>query len=175
MLTTVVITVFGADRPGLVEAVSARVSAHGGNWLESRMLHLGGHFAGIVRIEVDEARHAELLRALSGLDRDGLSVVVHHSGAAPTSAVSGLRATIEVVGHDRPGIVREISRILAVRGVNVEELATERTSAPMTGEPIFKAEAAVLLPAEMEVATLRGELEKIAADLMVDLRFKSTR
>jgi glycine cleavage system regulatory protein len=175
MLTTVVITVFGADRPGLVEAVSSCASAHGGNWLESRMLHLGGHFAGIARLEVDEGRRAELTAALRTLGSAGLSVIVHEAGVAPalpapaSAAAAGTAVTIELVGHDRPGIVREIAGALARQGVNVEDLATERTSAPMSGEPMFTARAEVLLPAGLDVAVLRRELERIAADLMVDL------
>ena len=52
MQTTLVMTVIGADRTGLVEAVAKVVAEHGGNWLESRMCRLGGEFAGIVRVAV---------------------------------------------------------------------------------------------------------------------------
>jgi len=176
MITTVVFTVFGADRPGLVEAVAGCVTAHGGNWLESRLLHLGGHFAGIVRAEVDDARETELLAALRGLERKGLHVVVHHSGeqdVIQTPSAAGASARLEIMGHDRPGIVREIASALAARGVNVEELATERISAPMTGDPMFVARAEVQLPAGLEPTVLRGALEKIAADLMVELTFSA--
>lgn len=177
MITTVVFTVFGADRPGLVEAVAGCVTGHGGNWLESRLLHLGGHFAGIVRAEIDEPRQTELLAALRGLEDKGLHVVVHHSGdpaaASPASAAGGLTAKLEVMGHDRPGIVREIASALAARGVNVEELATERVSAAMTGDPMFVARAEVQLPPGLEASVLRAALEKIAADLMVELTFSA--
>ena len=176
MISTVVFTVFGADRPGLVEAVAGCVTAHGGNWLESRLLHLGGHFAGIVRAEIDEVRQTELLAALRGLEPKGLHVIVHHSGgreAGKGDASGGALANLEIMGHDRPGIVREISSALAARGVNVEELATERVSAPMTGDPMFVARAAVRLPEGLEPPVLRGALEKIAADLMVELTFST--
>lgn len=169
MQRTVVITVFGPDRPGLVEALSSATSEAGGNWLESRLLHLGGHFAGIVRIAVPDERHHALLDALRGLDAIGLQVVAHETEAAGTAA--GTPATIEVVGHDRPGIVHEVSRVLAAHEVNVEELNTELSSAPMTGEPIFKATARVLVPAGFDPAALQEALERIAADLMVDLTF----
>lgn len=176
MLTTVVLTVFGPDRPGLVEAVAARAAAHGGNWLESRLLHLGGHFAGIVRLEVDEHRLSELLVALREAEDVQLHIVVHDTReAAAVASTGGTPVKLEVVGHDRPGIVSTISRALAQHGVNVEELATERTSAPMTGEPIFHARATVSLPAGLEPGMLRADLEKIAADLMVDVRVEAAK
>jgi glycine cleavage system regulatory protein len=69
MLSTLVMTVIGADRPGLVQLVAATVADHGGNWLESRMCHLGGQFAGILRVEVATERADELVGALHRLWR----------------------------------------------------------------------------------------------------------
>ena len=51
-MTDLVLTLIGPDRPGLVESLAKRVTAHGGNWVESRMAHLAGQFAGILRVEV---------------------------------------------------------------------------------------------------------------------------
>jgi glycine cleavage system regulatory protein len=174
MLTTVILTIFGADRPGLVEAISACASKHGANWLESRMLHLGGCFTGIARLEVEESARADLLEAMKTLSDHGLQVVTHDAGAGLGGQVSGAGATIEIVGHDRPGIVRDIARALSARAVNVEELSTERSSAPMTGELIFKATAEVRLPPGLVAADVKRELEGIAADLMVDLQFRES-
>ena len=53
---------------------------------------------------------------------------------------------LEIVGQDRPGIVREISHALASFGINVEELQTECASAAMSGETLFKARARLSLP-----------------------------
>jgi glycine cleavage system regulatory protein len=73
------------------------------------------------------------------------------------------------VGNDRPGIVREIAQALARRGVNVDELATGCESAPMSGEVLFRATARLDVPEDVTLESLGEELEKIAADLMVDL------
>jgi glycine cleavage system regulatory protein len=169
MLATLVMTVIGADRPGLVRLVSACVADHGGNWLESRMCRLGGQFAGILRVEVDEARRAELREALAGLDTQGLRVILHPEAAA-TAPSEGSLAGIDVVGHDRPGILRSVSAVLAQHGLNVEDLASERVSAPMGGGTLFQARALVRVPAAASLAAVRADLEKIASDLMVDVR-----
>lgn len=171
MLANLVMTVIGADRPGLVQMVASRVADHGGNWLESRMCRLGGQFAGILRVEVPPGRRDELVNALRTLEVDGLRVIIHAEGGAKAGeGVAGTLATFELVGHDRPGILRTVSGVFATQGVNVEELASERVSAPMDGGMLFKARATVLCPPGVKLGAVRAELERIASDLMVDLK-----
>lgn len=177
MLATLVMTVIGVDRPGLVQMVAARVADHGGNWLESRMCRLGGQFAGILRVEVSREKRDELVNALRTLEVDGLRVIIHAesgvvAGTGKQGAVGakGSLVTIELVGNDRPGILRSVSGVFAAHGVNVEELASERVNAPMDGSVLFQARATVFVPANVKLGAVRADLEKLAADLMVDLK-----
>ena len=94
MQTTLVMTVLGADRTGLVEAVAKVVAEHGGNWLESRMCRLGGEFAGIVRVTVPKAQQQALEDVLGKLA--GLTIVVR--GDEPLqSAAPAVLVSLEVV------------------------------------------------------------------------------
>jgi glycine cleavage system regulatory protein len=165
---SLVLTLIGADRPGLVEALSQAIAEHGANWLQSRMSRLAGKFAGILLVQVPDGSAGALTRALEGLQVLGLHVVVENSGAddplAPTATLE-----LHLVGQDRPGIVRDVSRALAQRGVNVEELSTGCSSAPMSGETLFHAEARLKLPPGVATGELRTALEALANDLMVDL------
>ncbi len=163
-------TVIGKDRTGLVESLASLVAEQGGNWLESRMCRLGGEFAGILRIHVPAENRARLLQALEGLKAQGLNVVASadDSGGSPPG---GEFVRLDLIGHDRPGIIREITRALASQGVNVEELSSECVSAAMSGEPLFKARVSLQLPRGCDLDRLRQELEKIAAELMVDVSF----
>jgi glycine cleavage system regulatory protein len=161
-------TVIGRDRPGLVDSVAGLVAEHGGNWLESRMSRLGGHFAGILRVEVPGENELALVAALKKLESLGLTVVVHPDQPKPLAAPA-LQSVLEIVGQDRPGIVREISHALAGFGVNVEELETECASAAMSGETLFKARARLSIPESCDAAQVRQQLERIAADLIVEI------
>lgn len=171
MFTHLVMTIIGADRPGLVQLVASRVADHGGNWLESRMCHLGGQFAGIARVEVPAERVPALRQALQTLETEGLRVTVD-AGAGSAPAGQGTAATIELVGHDRPGILRNVTSVLAAHSVNVEELSSECVSAPMGGGNLFQARVRVLVPPTTKLDAVRVDLEKIAADLMVDLTLR---
>ena len=167
MRTSLVLTVIGDDKPGIVEQLSDRVLETGANWEESRMARLAGKFAGLLRVSVEADRAEQLAGALRALDAGGLTVVVEPSvegeGAEPR------KVSLEVVGNDHPGIVRDISRVLAQHDVNIEELDTEITSAPMSGEALFHARAILRVPPSVAIDRLRGVLESLAGELMVDL------
>jgi glycine cleavage system regulatory protein len=167
-MTSLVLTLIGPDRPGLVEAVAEVIAAHGGNWLESRMAHLAGKFAGVLRAEVPAPRAQAVIDALARLEERGLRIVAELA-AAPPPADRRLME-LEVVGLDRPGIVREISQLLARHAINVEELRTDRTSAPMSGEMLFRAQARVQVPTTADLAAVRAALERLANDMVVEIR-----
>jgi len=172
-MTDLVLTLIGADRPGLVEAVADVVASNGGNWLESRMAHLAGKFAGILRIEVPADKAEAVLAALANLESRGLKVGGEPASAADTTT-AGRSLDLELVGLDRPGIMREISQLLASSGANVEELSTDRMSAAMSGEMLFVAKARVRLPTNADLASLRMALERLANDLMVEIKLVET-
>jgi glycine cleavage system regulatory protein len=168
MQRSLVMTVIGQDRPGLVESVASLVAEHGGNWLESRMSRLGGQFAGILRLQVPSEEEQALVAALKDLSSRGLTVVAQPDPVETLPALAR-QSELNIVGQDRPGIVREISHALAGFGVNVEELQTECASAAMSGETLFKAHARLTIPENCDVAQIRQDLERIAADLIVEI------
>jgi glycine cleavage system regulatory protein len=132
------------------------------------MAHLAGQFAGILRVEVDAAQADALAQALRALATTGLESIVHPDVAAASVDRSPL-VKLDLVGQDRPGIVLEISRVLAAQGVNVEELQTECVAAAESGQLLFRATARLRLPPGASETALRTALEAVAADLMVDI------
>jgi glycine cleavage system regulatory protein len=107
--------------------------------------------------------------ALAALEGRGLKVIVE-TAARPAAPPAEKSMELELVGLDRPGIVREISQLLAGQGVNVEELTTDRVSAPMSAEMLFQARAHVRVSPTTDVAGLRAELERLANDLVVEIK-----
>lgn len=168
-MASLVLTLIGPDRPGLVDSVATLVHEQNGNWLESRMSHLAGHFAGIVRVEVADADADLLTSKLASLEELGLTVVARKDTTAESDDPLTL-VWMELVGNDRPGIVSEVSRVLAEAKVNVEEFQTECGEAANSGVALFRANAALHLPAGTPIATLQKSLEAIALDLMVDIK-----
>lgn len=169
MTTSLVLTFIGPDRPGLVNAISEKIAAGGGSWLESRLARLAGQFAGIVLVRVPANAASGLTAALSELQADGLSVTVTEGfEAAPAQEYEAL--TLEVLGHDRPGIIRDVTQTLRKLGVNIEELSSTIESAPFAGEEMFRAVLKVNVPAHVAVEDVSRSLEQLADEIMVDLK-----
>lgn len=166
-MRSLVMSFIAPDRPGLVGLVSTTIADHGGSWQESAMSRLGGQFAGILIIQVPAAERQPLIDALHKLEAQGLSISIEDSEGMASDA--GQAVTLELVGHDKPGIVRDISRTLADMQINVHRMQTALTSGSMSAEQLFTARAEIRVPATTSLEQLQDRLEAIAADLMVDI------
>jgi glycine cleavage system regulatory protein len=165
-MATWVLTVLGLDRPGLVDTVSGVIYDHGGNWERSQMARMSGRFAGIVEVSVADDRAADLRAALEALP---LHLTIDDTGAEP--ALAGRRFVLHMVGSDRLGLVHSVAGALAAVGASIDDLETETRSAPMAGGLLFDARATVVLPAGVDIESVRAELEVLADRLMVDIEF----
>ncbi len=163
---SLILTVVGPDRPGLVRALAEAVAARSGSWLESRMARLAGQFAGIVLVEAPDS----LLDDLHALESQGLRITVQNATSGPAVATGNLRLALEVVGNDRPGIVRDISQVLAASGVNIEELTTGVVSGSFSGETLFRVMAVLRAPDIAAMDAVRAGLELLGNELMVDIQ-----
>ncbi|WP_375386190.1 glycine cleavage system protein R [uncultured Microbacterium sp.] len=167
-MTTLVLTIVGDDRQGLVAAVADVVDAHGGNWENSQLAELSGAFAGIVEVAVPAHRVDELKAALRGMD--GLLTVTAHPGSGARDAEAVARHFgFRVLGNDRPGIVREVSSTLSAQGVSIERMTTETRDAAMSGGRLFEATIAAHVPPAVDIDAVQAALEQLAAEIQVDV------
>jgi glycine cleavage system regulatory protein len=169
-----VLTVLSTDRPGIVEALAQVIAAHEGNWLESRMARLAGQFAGILRVSVPPAQIEALMQALQALQHTGLIVTMAPS-SSDEAAPDYRWLRLVLTGYDHPGIIRDISHALAWRGINIDELHSEYTSAPMSGVVLFKATATLRVPLQVVMSDLQEHIEHLAHDLVVDVVLEETK
>jgi glycine cleavage system regulatory protein len=168
MSTSIVLTVIGEDQPGIVKALSEVLTRHGGNWTQSNMSSLAGKFAGILLATLPESAVDACIADLEKLGEQGLQVIAHTSGGEAADGANMF--VLDLIGHDRPGIVKDITQVLARHGVSVHELETEVASASMAGGPLFKARAVLKVPEGIAVRDLEVDLEAIANELMVEFR-----
>ena len=167
-MTSLVVSIVGPDRHGIVSLLADRAQRFGANWAASRLTRLASEFAGTVHFEVPRENADALATALRGLEASGLQVVIARSDGADVPA--SLRAVeLELVGSDRIGIVSSLTKILAERGISIENIHTEIIRSGVSGKQTFKVEAHLLVPAALSVDALRLELGALASEMMVDI------
>ncbi len=166
MSESLLITVIADDRPGVVQLLSDAIKLHDGNWLESSLSRLGGEFAGLIRVKVAADKKADLEKALADLHEHGINVF----NRASTYQGIDLRnvTRLSVIGNDRPGIVEELSTVLAKHNINVEHLNTRCEAAAMAGDMMFIADIQAYLPDNMLQHDLQELLENLSDDLVVE-------
>lgn len=166
------LTLVGPDATGIVARMASVVEAHGGNWLDSRMVRMGGYFSGILRIALPESE----LSAFSVEVTDFMKATGFQYAIQPAEieAVSGKGplVSLHLSGQDHPGIVHAIFAAFQKSGANVEELSTGLQAAPWSGTPVFEAKASLRIPEGISLDTVQANLEAVAADIMVEVAFK---
>ncbi len=172
MSHSIVLTIVSDDHPGIVETLSEIIADHGGNWTESSMMSLAGKFAGILLVHIPEMQAPAFLADLDDLEAKGMKIVAQRSDA-PSVRDAASEYSIDLVGQDHPGIVHDITAVLAKHGVNVQELETTVQSASMSGESLFMAHARLFVPPDTDLEGLQDELEKLANELMVDIELEA--
>lgn len=166
--TSLVVSIVGADRHGIVSLLADRAQRYGANWAASRLTRLASEFAGTVHFEVPRENADALENALRGLESSGLQIVIARSDGA--SVPDSLRSVeLELIGEDRVGIVSRLTKILAERSVSIESIHTEIIRSGVSGKQTFKIEAHLLVPAALSVDALRLELGTLASEMMVDI------
>jgi glycine cleavage system regulatory protein len=167
-MATFTLTCVGDDRPGLVSALSAPISAHGASWERSQMARLAGKFAGVLLLEVSDEHADALVADLTALKDVGLHVTLERTDMP--AAQPSVRLHLELLGADHPGIVAEISAALAAARIGIEELSTDIRDAPMAGGMLFEAQALLEAPPSTSLDELRATLEALADELMVEIK-----
>ena len=164
----IVLTIIAEDQPGIVNQVSQVLKEHGGNWTRSSMSHLAGRFAGILMANLPGDREQDCLDALRALHDQGIEVIAKR-GEASAENDESQTFLLEVVGNDRPGIVADMTRVIAAHGVSIHGLKTAVESASMSGGELFRANAKLSVPETSNIDAVAQELESMANDLMVEL------
>jgi len=169
MLKNLILTLISDDKPGIVEIISRVIADHGGNWLDSQLAHLGGKFAGVIRVQIHTDQEQQLTAGLQKLNERAIKVFIDECPTAETLADRAKTLSFLATGPDRPGIVREISSALAHYRINVEKLDTRLSSMPYSGEPLFEAEGVMAIPSDLNRNELDERLDYIANELAMDI------
>jgi glycine cleavage system transcriptional repressor len=170
-----VISALGADRPGIVDAITQPINQSEGNILDSRMTVLGGEFAVLMLVEGTEAAIGSLEQTLPLLQQDhGLTIISKRTKTQPSSTPS-MPYAVSVVSIDHPGIVNKLSSFFSKKGINIQNLETDNYHAPHTGTPMFSVEMTVNVPVNTPKVNLRNEFLDFCEQMNLDATMEAKK
>lgn len=172
MRCSLVLGVMADDRPGIIETMSKLISSFGGEWTDSKMITMGGKFSGILLVEIPCREKPSFVDAMDSLKMRGVNVVVEE--VLQPQEKEYREFYLEMIGHDRPGIIREITKLLAKYEINMMSLESRIESAAMSGETMFIGSTLVHVPSSVDLQLLESDFEGLANELMVDIKLLDT-
>ena len=165
-MNNLIISAVGSDRPGIVSEISGVITSHGGNVEESRMSRLGSDFAIIMLVTVAPDWEESLEVALKSITE--LTITTKPTKLPQVS--DGRQFRIDLSGADNEGIVKVLSKYLAEKSINILEMETHTSQAPVSGTPLFNLNAFVSIPNDVEEKLIQSDLSQIAQDLGVEIQ-----
>jgi glycine cleavage system transcriptional repressor len=168
-LKNIIISAIGSDRPGIVSELSGVITSHGGNVEESRMSRLGSDFAIIMLVTVAPNWEESLEVALKSITE--LTITTKPTKLPQVS--DGRQFRIDLSGADNEGIVKVLSKYLAEKSINILEMETHTSQAPVSGTPLFNLNAFVSIPNDVEEKLIQADLSQIAQDLGVEIQLSN--
>lgn len=168
MRCSVIVTAIGKDHPGIIKALSKVLANHDANWLNSKVISLAGKFSAILIVDLPSDEVNALTLEIEALANNSLALAVERRDIT-SERQTDCEFTLELVGQDRPGVIHDITQLLARHNINVGKLETEIQNASMSGEQMFFAKAQVWIPIGLDLTLVQDELEEMANELMVDI------
>ena len=168
-MNSLIISAVGSDRPGIVSELSGVITSHGGNVEESRMSRLGSDFAIIMLVTVAPNWEESLEVALKSITE--LTITTKPTKLPQVS--DGRQFRIDLSGADNEGIVKVLSKYLAEKSINILEMETHTSQAPVSGTPLFNLNAFVSIPNDVEEKLIQADLSQIAQDLGVEIQLSN--
>ncbi len=173
MKSTLILSIIGPDRPGIVDDLSSLIIDNGGNWLESRMCNLAGQFAGVLLVECPEEKLAGLKTAFASLEQSGLKIQLASGSAEGDDSAKGdksrLDIELEITGPDHPGIIHDIAHFLAERDISISEMDSHCEEGAMSGGYVFHSKITASIPKSQEISEVEDALGDLAGALHVDI------
>ena len=169
MNKNIILSVIGPDKPGIVSDISEMIKNHAGNIDKSRMVKLGDYFTIMVLISINDDHLTNLNKKLKNYSN--YQILIHELSTI-SDKDDDISHTIHLNGIDNEGLVYKITNELAKLDINIEELETNISNAPMSGISLFSLVAKVS-HTKLDYNILKEKMNNLASELDVNISIEN--
>ena len=161
----VILSIIGPDKPGIVSDISEIIKKYSGNIEKSRMIRLGDFFTIMMLININAKNTENLQSEFNNYSNYQISI---HKSKNKIDTSDECFHTVHLNGIDNEGIVYEITNQLSELDINIEELKTNVSNAPMSGLTLFSLTAKINHP-KLNYKILKMKMDELATKLDVNI------
>ena len=166
-MSNLILTAISNDRPGIVSEISSAIIKHDGNIEDSRMIRLGSDFVITMLISIDPEKMKILDISLKSLNEYSITTKCTELYNSNINTYQ-----VDLTGADNEGIMNVLSKYLADKTINILEMDTYISTAPMSGTQLFNLFAKISIPGNIKHQEIQTDLKKISYKLGVDIDLK---
>ena len=166
MKETFVMSVMGPDNAGAIKQIAELTRNLGGEWTRSKIMRLDGQLTALMKVVIDKDQEGKLKQELAAGFPE---MQFGYSGIAALSSGETKSINLVVDCQDRPGLTKELSRVLASLDLVVENMECNRVHVSSIGQAAFTARVQLTIPENMSGESVADEIEALAEDVRVSL------
>lgn len=172
-----IITMTGPNRAGILAAVTRAMAELGGDLREASQTVVRGFFTMIFSSEFPDSMDVVVIRDhLQDACRPfGIELNVRDPSAVLPVFTAAVASTIQyklrLGGHNESGVLRKLSQVLSLRGVDIAGMHAVRTEDGGSFEMVLK----LAIPRETAIDALVNELNDAGRDFAVTVELNESR
>lgn len=159
MKSVFIATIIGEDKPYITQSLAETTRRMGGEWMKSKVSHLGGRFSALMEIRVDEKDEQKLKDKLESLYSE---LTFFFSPLHVESKEDMEIVNLVLDCNDRSGLTHDIVEVLSELDLEADEMEVRRFPVTPVGGTVYSAKLSVHIPNTMMRAELAKNLEEIS-------------
>lgn len=168
------LSAIGKDRPGFVHDVTQAIHQGGGNIEQQRSVRLANEYVVMLLVSLEgDSSVDELMKNVRALANDDLLIRVREAGPSDYGeSMDVVAAEVSASGADQPGILEAVTSLLVKHGINIDGMDYDTEGAPMTGDQLFRMDAFISVPKNVDTDDLRQQLRSLEDEFNFDILFR---
>ncbi len=159
----------GKDRPGIISDITNEINILNGNIETSKMIKLESMFNILMLIQINEKNIILLQKKLNRIS----NLSIEFNNIEESNGEFEKMFFFRLKGADNEGIVHIFTNYFYNNKINILDLESEISNAPVTGQTLFFLKSRLLVPSNLNYTDIENDLIDLSNKHNVAIKFKN--
>ena len=159
----------GKDRPGIISDITNEINILNGNIETSKMIKLESMFNILMLIQINEKNIILLQKKLNRIS----NLSIEFNNIEESNGEFEKMFFFRLKGADNEGIIHIFTNYFYNNKINILDLESEISNAPVTGQTLFFLKSRLLVPSNLNYTDIENDLIDLSNKHNVAIKFKN--